>query len=157
MTDYSKCRGAAIGVLSTFRLIGGAIATATYTAILTSTFTKKLPENIIALAKQIGFPAANVPKLIAAAASNNATMIKQVPGITAAVISASNYTVKVTYTESYRVLYLVAIGFGIVVITCSVLTESTPRFKKDSKKAVILENERNVIKEDLEKCAKHEL
>lgn len=137
--------------MSTFRLIGGAIATAIYTAILTSTFSSKLPGNITELAQEIGFPAENIPKLITAAASNTVTAYKAVPGITANIIAATALRVKITYTQSYRVLYLVAIGFGILGIACAVLTQSTPRSKKNTKKAVILENERDLLKADLEK------
>lgn len=142
--------GVAIGVASTFRLLGGAIATAIYTAILTNQFAAKLPTEIMKVVKGTGFDMTHIRNLIKAAAVDTAAAYKAVPGITPTIIKASDTGVQVAYTQSYQVVYLAALAFGVLGLICGVFSKSTDRALKNASKAVLLENE-TFVQVDLEK------
>ena len=136
--------------MSTFRLLGGAIATAIYTAILTSQFTAKLPAEIVKVVQGTGFNMAHIGNLTKAASIDTAAAYKYVPGITPNITKACEFGVKVAYTQSYRTVYLTALCFGGLGIICALFSRSTDLAKKTATKAVLLENER-VRPVDMEK------
>lgn len=136
--------GVAIGAISTFRLLGGAIATAVYTSIVDNQFADRLPAQIKHAIAGTGFDPANLGVLIKAASLNSAAAYKKVPGITSQVISASQVGVKLAYSQSYRVVYLTALGFAAVALLSAMLCSSVDPAKKTLDKAVLLENEKVV-------------
>ena len=138
--------------MSTFRLLGGGVASAIYTATITSEFTSKLPEEIVKAVQPLGFNMANIAELIKAAALSTKKAYAEVPGITPEIINASSLAVQISYVRAYKVVFLVALAFGIGGIICAFLSRSTPMSKKSSDKAVLLENERSST-EDLEGSA----
>lgn len=132
--------GIGLGVSSTIRLLGGAIATAIYTAILSSAFTSKLPSELSRAVAGTAFESQNFPALIKAAASGNATALKRVPGITPAILVKSETAVKLAYRYGYMIVYLVAVGLGILAMTCAFFTRSIDKAAKTSDAAVKLED-----------------
>ena len=133
--------------MSTFRLLGGAIATAIYTAIPSSEFSDKFPSELIKAVKGTGFDMANIEKLAKAAALGTKAAYESVPGLTPAALKASQHAVRVAYTEAYSVVFLTALG-----IICALLSRSTDVARKNASKAVLLENEKvTVVPKDVEK------
>ena len=129
-------------------MLGGAIATAIYTAILNQGFTSKLPSEILRAVAGTSFEAKNIPALIKAAASGSAKDYKAVPGITPAILAKSTTAVKLSYAYGYKIVYLVAVGFGAVAITCSLFTRSIDVATKTSDAAVQLENAKEKVEKD---------
>ncbi|OAG07378.1 MFS general substrate transporter [Paraphaeosphaeria sporulosa] len=140
--EFKDDIGCAVGLAGTFRLLGGSVATAIYTAINNNTFAKKLPNEVLAAAP--GF--SNMSALIKAAALNTAAAYKTVPGITNEVIAATQMAVKEAYVQAYKVTYLSALGFGALAIGAAMMTKSTDKHMKNNKRIVRLENEK--VKED---------
>jgi hypothetical protein len=79
--------------------------------------------------------------LIEAAAVNTAVAYDKVPGITAQIVSASQFAVKLAYVQAYRVVYYTALGFAVLAILSALLVPNVDPAKKTLEKAVILENE----------------
>lgn len=118
------------------------MATALYTAILSTSYSSILPTEISAMAQRLNIPASTIPSLLKAALANTAVAYSSVPGITPAITAQTQLTVKVSYTEAYRVVYLSALAFGILGIVFALLTKTTPRSLKTTHRAVRLENEK---------------
>ena len=142
IADGNFRRGVAIGALSTFRLLGGAIATAIYTSILATQFSDHLPAKIAQAIAGTDFDPARLSALVEAASLNTAAAYAKVPGITARIINASEAAVKVTYAQAYRAVYLTALGFAALAMISALLCSSTDPAKKTLDMSVLLENEK---------------
>ncbi|KAF2093872.1 TRI12-domain-containing protein [Rhizodiscina lignyota] len=142
--------GIAVGIVSTFRLLGGAIATAIYSSILYSTFSDRLPSEMMKaltssaqgtdFLRRMGASA-----LIKAAVANKAIAYSKVPGITPGIQVIAVTAVKEAYVHAYSIVYLAAVAFGVTALVCAVFVRSIPLEKKNLARAVILENERATI------------
>lgn len=141
LTHYS---GVAVGLAGTFRLLGGAIATAIYTAIMTNRFSEVLPGRIGQIAQNSDIDSA---ELLAAAKVNTAAAYAGVPGITDEVKAAAALAVKLSYVSAFKLVYLVAIAFGGLSIIAAFCTVSTDKALKNDSRAVHLKNEADVIEE----------
>lgn len=138
-----------MGAISTFRLLGGAIATAIYSSIVDNQFKDRLPAQITDAIQGTDFDTANLRALIQAAAANTAAAYAKVPGITAQVTEASQFAVKLAYTQAFKVVYYTALGFAVLAIGSALLVRNIDPEKKTMAKAVILENEKTkVVVED---------
>lgn len=133
--------GVAVGLISTFRLIGGAIATAIYTSIQTSRYAEVLPRWVGSAAASSGF-GGNESALLTAAKANTPAAYAKVPGITNATISAVQYAVKEANSEAYKLVYLVAIAFGAVAIAAAFTTKGVDDKTRNSSTAAKLETEK---------------
>lgn len=133
--------GVAVGLISTFRLIGGAVATAIYTSIQSSRFTAILPGKVSAAAISTGFHG-SIAALIKAATANTAAAYKAVPGISNATVAATELAVKQADIQSYSLVYLVAIAFGAIAITAAFTTKSVDSRTRSAETAAHLENDK---------------
>jgi hypothetical protein len=132
--------------MSTFRLLGGAVATAIYSSIVDNQFADQLSRQLQTTVAATGAfdlsNRANYQALLTAAKLNTAAAYKKVPGISAQVISASQWAVKLSYTEAFRVVYYTALGFALLAVISASLVRNTDPAKKNMDKAVFLENEK---------------
>ena len=132
--------GVAVGLISTFRLIGGAIATAIYTAIQSSRFSTILPGWVEDTVHSSNFTG-SIPDLVRAACLNIASAYKVVGGISNATIAATETAVKQADSEGYKLVYLVAIAFGLVAIVSAISTKGVEEKSRSNHTAARLENE----------------
>ena len=137
-----KYRGVSNGLVSTSRLIGGAVAQAIYNSIKVNRYADEIPAKVTAAAAASGFTG-SIPKLLKASALNTAAAYKLVPGINAKVIAATQLAVKEAYVDAFRLVYLVAIAFGALAISAALTTKSVDIEKKSNERAVHLENEKD--------------
>ncbi|KAJ9621393.1 uncharacterized protein PV06_04796 [Exophiala oligosperma] len=133
--------GVAVGALSTFRLLGGAVATAIYSSIVDNQFKAKLPSQLTKAIAGLNFDQANLKALMAAAAANTAAAYAKVPGITKQVIAASQHAVKLAYVQAFQVVFYTALGFAVLALVSALLVSNIDPAKKNLDKAVLLENE----------------
>ncbi len=124
-------------------MIGGAIAGAIYTSIYTNKYASQIPGVLEEYAVAANFNG-SMEALLKASAANTAAAYAKVPGITDAVITASQTAVKTSYVYAFRFVYWTALAFGIVSIVCAVYTRTVPKSLKTSSRAVTMENEKNV-------------
>ena len=133
--------GVAVGLISTFRLVGGAIATAIYTSIQTSRYAAVMPHMVADAAHATGFTG-DVADVIAAAGSSDLKALAAVPGITNSTITAVGMAVKKANSEAYKMVYLVAIAFGVLAIASAVSTKGVDDTSRSKATAARLENEK---------------
>jgi hypothetical protein len=132
--------GVSQGILSTARLIGGAIATAIYTAVQQNQYIALFPKKI-AKAVQAGNFTGSLPALLKAAANGTAPAYAAVVGINNQTILAARGGVKQANAESFQLVYKVAVAFGGVALLIAFTTRNIPKSKKTNERAVRLENE----------------
>ena len=140
-TSLTEGSGVANGLASTFRLMGGAVATAIYSAILANRFANKLPVKLAPVIKSNDIDSSVVPLLLQAAALNTADAYDAVPGITPQIIADAAMAVKYAYVDAFKLVYLVALAFGGLAIIAAAFTKTIPREKKTRMRAIRMENE----------------
>ena len=134
--------GVANGLASTFRLMGGAVATAIYSAILANRFASKLPIKMALVIKEYNIPSSLVPGLLQAAALNTAESYEALPkAINPKILAATQMAVKYAYVDAFKLVYLVAIAFGVLAITAAAFTKTIPKERKTLQRAIRMENE----------------
>jgi hypothetical protein len=134
----------AVGLVSTSRLIGGAVAGAIYTSIYTNDYSSLIPSELQSAATKAGF-SGSFAALLKASATNTAAAYAKVVGITPEVITAAQMAVKVSYVNSFRLVFHVALAFGGVAMIAALCTRSVDLKKKTNHRAVRLENEKSVL------------
>ncbi|KAL2851402.1 fungal trichothecene efflux pump [Aspergillus pseudodeflectus] len=132
--------GISQGLLCTFRLIGGAIATAIYTAIQSNRYNALIGDRVRDAASRSGFTG-DISGLLAAAQTNTEAAYQSVAGITDRSIQAVSEASKVVSAESYQLVYEVAVAFGGLAILVALTTRDIDKRKKTSACAVQLEND----------------
>ncbi|KIH93814.1 hypothetical protein SPBR_05803 [Sporothrix brasiliensis 5110] len=135
--------GVAVGLTSTSRLIGGAIAGAIYTSIYTNKYSTGIPIVLQEYADAAHFNG-SFPLLLKASAINTSGAYANVPGITDAVIAAAEMVVKVAYINAFKYVYWSALAFGGVSICCALATRAVPDDRKTKQRAVTMENEKGI-------------
>ncbi|OAA54358.1 Fungal trichothecene efflux pump [Niveomyces insectorum RCEF 264] len=141
--DDQADMGVAIGLTSTFRLIGGAIAGAIYTSIYTNKYASGIPSVLKQYADEAHFDGP-FTDLLKATVANTPAAYAKVPGITDSVIAAAETAVKVAYIHAFRYVYWTALAFGGVSICCALATRTVPSDRKTNERAVTMENEKGV-------------
>ncbi|RVX70509.1 hypothetical protein B0A52_05160 [Exophiala mesophila] len=140
--DDQADMGVAIGAISTFRLLGGAVATAIYSSIVDNQFAHNLPSRVQQAIAGTDFDTANLRSLIEAAASNTAAAYARVPEISQEIISLAQIAVKQAYVQAFRIVYYTALGFAVLAIISALCVSDIDPAKKNFDKAVHLENEK---------------
>ncbi len=136
-------RGVAVGLAGTFRLLGGAVATAIYTAIYTTRFSEVLPGKLMEAIQESKVPYSDslLSSLIKAAQTNTAAAYNAVAGTTPELAKLAAAAAKESYVQGFSLVYLVAIGFGVAATVAAAFTVSTDRSKKNNSRAIIMKNE----------------
>ncbi|OAL34592.1 hypothetical protein AYO20_06222 [Fonsecaea nubica] len=112
----------ATGLLSIARNAGGAIAVAMFYSILRSRVSANLPPRVTDAVLALGLPESSLPGVLQGVASFNQTMINEAPGATPAIAEAAVYAGKLAYAASFRVIYYVGLGLGVVSIVAAYFT-----------------------------------
>lgn len=131
----------AIGLVSTSRLIGGAVAGAIYTSIYTNHYASSIPTKLTSHVSAAGFTG-SLSALLQASATNTLSAYQKVAGATPEVIKAAQMAVKESYVEGFKLVFLVAVAFGVLAVAAACCTRSVEVGKKSNERATRLENER---------------
>ncbi|KAF2637624.1 MFS general substrate transporter [Massarina eburnea CBS 473.64] len=137
--------GVAVGLISTFRLIGGAVATSIYVSIYTSRYASSIAPTLQDLTASTGFNG-SFSSLLSATSLNTRAAYAKVPDINEGTIQAAMLAVKQTYVGAFKVVYLVAVAFGVCAIASALSTRSVKKSNKSNAQAVRLETEKDVDK-----------
>lgn len=135
--------GVAVGLISTFRLIGGAVATSIYVSIYTSRYATNISPTLQRMVSDTNF-SGPFPALLSATTLNTKAAYDKVPGMTRETMQAAMLAVKTSYVGAFRVVYLVAIAFGVCAIASALSTRSVKKSNKSNAQAVHLETEKMV-------------
>lgn len=104
--------GVAVGLAGTARFVGGAIATAIYSTVLSNKVAEVLPTNVATAVIPLGFKQQDLATLIEGLLSDSKAKLLAVPGISASVILAASNAVKESYVVGFRLIYLISLAFG---------------------------------------------
>ncbi|CAK7198047.1 hypothetical protein SEUCBS139899_000705 [Sporothrix eucalyptigena] len=142
LTDQADL-GVAVGLAGTFRLFGGAVATAIYTAIYSNRQLQTLPGFMTEAINASGVPYSDslLAGLVKAATTNTLAAYEKVAGVTPQLAELAINATKQSYVKGFSMVYLVAIAFGVLATGASLCTVSTDRSKKNNDRAVIMMNE----------------
>jgi hypothetical protein len=99
--------GVAVGLAGTARFVGGAIATAIYSTVLSNKVAEVLPTNVAVAVIPLGFKQQNLASLIEGLMSGSEVELLAVAGISAPVILAASNAVKESYVEGFRHVTLI--------------------------------------------------
>ncbi len=137
--------GVAVGLAGTFRLFGGAVATAIYTAIYSNRQLQTLPGFMKDAISDSGVAYSDslLAGLVKAATVNTAAAYQKVAGVTPQLAALAIEATKQSFVKGFSLVYLVAIAFGLLAAGASLCTVSTDRAKKNNARAVIMKNEVN--------------
>lgn len=111
--------GVSAGLIGTFRSAGGSVGNAVFSTILTSAVNKKLAPRIIAAALSAGFPADQLDELVPAVIETGMGIpgaFTNIPAATSAVIEATGQAFKTAYADSFKIVFLATIPFGVVAL-----------------------------------------
>lgn len=136
-------RGVAVGLAGTFRLFGGAVATAIYTAIYSNRFSEVLPAEMTAAieASDVEFSETILQQLVKAATVNRRATYEAVSGVTPDLVDRAIEAARESYVKGFSLVYLVAIAFGVMATIAAACTVSTDRSKKNNDRAVVMKDE----------------
>jgi hypothetical protein len=99
--------------------LGGSIAVAVYSTILTNRLATTLPAVVGGAATAAGLPASDVPGMLAAVAAGT---VAEAPGVTDSILAAIAGAVPTAYSQAFKTVYLASLGFGGIAIIGSLLT-----------------------------------
>ncbi len=104
----------ATAVTTSSRAVAATVFTAIYAAAFTTRLDKKLPNYVAKSAVEAGLSASKVPAFIKALTSQNSAALAAIPGVTPTIIGAALTALKQAFADSLRVVYLIAIPFGVI-------------------------------------------
>jgi hypothetical protein len=119
--------GVAMGLITTFRYVGGSVGATIYQTILSNELAANLGKNVATALATAGVPLADIPALAGAIATGNTTS----PALAAAspaALGAGVLALKLTYVHAFRIIYLVSIAFGVLGTVCAAFTRNIGEF-----------------------------
>lgn len=127
--------GLALGLIGTFRFLGGAIGTTVFTTIMNNKSAVTIPDRVTAAVEPLGYPLAQVPSLIKAIGSGTGS------GASSQVVAAATSAIRWGYGDAFRVTWLASIPFGVIAcVLAAFVRDPSPYFTAHT--AVTLERER---------------
>lgn len=123
--------GVAIGLIGTFRSLGGSIGSVIFSSIFDQTAAKQVARRISATATAAGVSANTVPALIESAkltllgVPGQAAKFPNLPaGVFEACVSAARYG----YAYGFRITWLSSIAFGVIATLCAMCVRDPSKY-----------------------------
>jgi hypothetical protein len=113
--------------VTTARNVGGSVATTIYTTILTNELGKRLGVDIATALAKAGLPLAQIPGVTEAIATGNLTS-PALAGVSLEILGTGAYGLKIAYSNSFKIVYLVSIAFGVIGAICAMWTQNMGKF-----------------------------
>lgn len=104
----------ATAVTTSSRAIAATVFTAIYAAAFSSRLTSKLPSYVAEAAAQAGLPEASLKAFVGSFLAKDESALAGIAGVTPGVIAAASQGLKQAFADSLRVVYIIAIPFGVV-------------------------------------------
>lgn len=123
--------GVAIGLIGTFRSLGGAVGSVLFSSIFAQTAEKSIASRIGQVAGTANVNSTSIPSLIAAARLT----ILGVPGEAAKFPNVSSTTfeemvraARYGYAYGFRITWLASIPFGVIAVICAISVRDPSRY-----------------------------
>lgn len=130
--------GLALGLIGTFRFLGGAIGTTVFTTILNNKSAVTIPRRVGAALAPLNYPTSQYSSLLTAiGAGTTDTLTNTSPNV----IAVASRAIQWGYSDAFRITWLVSIPFGIIACVLALLVrDPSPYFTTHT--SVTLEKER---------------
>jgi hypothetical protein len=103
-------------VVTTTRATAGAIGLTMYAAVFRTRIEEKLPAYIAEAALINGLSPDSIPVFVGAFLSNDTAVLTNTTGVTPTMITASIVAMKQAYADSLRIIFIMAVPFGVAAI-----------------------------------------
>jgi len=123
--------GIAIGLIGTFRSLGGSIGSVIFSSIFTQTASKQVAKRITETAIAAKVPTAFIPALIGA---TKLTILgipgeaAKLPNVPASVLSSCVTAARYGYAYSFRVTWLASIPFGVIALFSAIVVRDPSKY-----------------------------
>lgn len=123
--------GVAIGLIGTFRSLGGSIGSVIFSSIFDQTAAKQIASRITDIAIAAGVSPATIPGLIA---SVKLTLLgipgeaAKFPNVPTAVFNNCVTAARYGYAYGFRITWLASIAFGVVAIVCAICVRDPSKY-----------------------------
>ena len=109
----------ATALTTSSRSVAAAVFTAIYSATVSDRLAKYIPSYVAEAAVRAGLPLSSVPAFVGALASNNATALPKIPGVSPLIIDAGVNALKQAFADGIRAVFMIAAPFGaLACIAC---------------------------------------
>ena len=109
----------ATALTTSTRAVAAAMFTAIYSAVVNNRLDEYIPSYVTKAAVRAGLPITSVPAFVGALASNNATALPHIPGVTPLVIGSGVNALKHAFADGLRAVFMIAAPFGaLACIAC---------------------------------------
>ena len=125
-----KYIGVAMGLLTTFRYVGGSIGTTLYGANLNNELGEHLGPNVAKALANAGTSPADIPAIVAALAAGETTS-PALANASPAALAAATLALQDTYSNTFELVFLVSIAFGVFGIVCAAFSKNIGEFLTD--------------------------
>lgn len=130
--------GLALGLIGTFRFLGGAIGTTVFTTILNNKSAVSIPQRVGAALAPLNYPTSEYNNLVTAIGAGTTSTLTNTPPN---VIAAASRAIQWGYSDAFRITWLASIPFGVIACVLAVLVrDPSPYFTTHT--SVTLEKER---------------
>jgi hypothetical protein len=124
--------GTAAGIAGSIRSAISTVASTIYSVVLATRETQTLGGQVPAALVAAGLPASSVAQYMAAvAAGATSTALQQIAGVTSDIIDTGARAYQVAYSDAYRTIYYVSVGFGVLSILVACLVPNVDEFMTD--------------------------
>ncbi|ORY18627.1 fungal trichothecene efflux pump [Clohesyomyces aquaticus] len=123
--------GVAIGLIGTFRSVGGSIGSVIFSSIFEQTAEKQVAKRVIATAMSGGVSAETAAELIESVTLTLLGVPGQAarfPNVPATVFNACVKAARYGYAYGFRITWLASIPFGVVATVCSILVRDPSKY-----------------------------
>ena len=109
----------ATAVTTSSRAVAATVFTSIYAAAFSTRVDNKVPSYVPSAALAAGLPASSVEAFMKALTANDTAALEKIPGVSPSIIAASVAALKQAFADSVRVVYLIAVPFGVIAcIAC---------------------------------------
>ena len=98
------------------RSVSASVAAALYVAVFSSRLKERLPSYVARAAIAASLPPSSVPAFVEAIAGENIAGLRDIPGMTPAIIAAGLAAFKQAFIDSARIVYIIAAPMGVLAI-----------------------------------------
>ena len=143
--------GIAVGLLGTFRSMGGSVGNAAFGAILRTVVNEELPKRIVAAALESGYKGDLSALIGAVVATGNGVpnAFASLDGVTLAVQIATMKAFSQAYAQAFRMVFYSTIPFGVIAVVAAL-------FIKDSTQYMTNHTHVYLVKDVLNRSEAHE-
>ncbi|KAK7883497.1 hypothetical protein LTR67_011167 [Exophiala xenobiotica] len=123
--------GVAIGLIGTFRSLGGAVGSVVFSSIFNQISAKQVPHRITDVALNAGISAKILPDLIEAVSLTLVGVPGQaatVPSVSPSVFSKCVDAARLGYAYGFRITWLASIPFGVIAMCCAVAVRDPSKY-----------------------------